>query len=58
MTFTSNYQENPTVELSERVVEPAAPVHVEDAPCVVISAVKLKELYKAWQPRTMHAWLT
>ena len=52
MTFTSNYQENLTAELNERVVEPAASVHVEDAPCVVIRAVKMKELYAAWRPRT------
>jgi hypothetical protein len=58
MTFTSNHQENSTTELCERSIESAGSVHVEDAPCVVIRAVKISEVYAAWQPRTMHAWLT
>jgi hypothetical protein len=58
MTFTSNHQENSAAELRERLVESATSVHVEDAPCVVIRAVKISEVYTTWQPRTMHAWLT
>ncbi len=58
MTFTSSHQENSTTELGERSTESANSVHVEDAPCVVIRAVKISEVYAAWQPRTMHAWLT
>jgi hypothetical protein len=58
MTFTSSYQENYAAESREHIVESAASVHVEDAPCIVIRAVRISDVYASWQPRTMHAWLT
>ena len=58
MTSTSSQQENLSTEARERVMEPAASVHIEQTPCVVIRAVDAaSEAPRGWRPRTLHAWL-
>jgi hypothetical protein len=56
MNCTSIKQEETVVQSRGQDKEPVARVHIEETPCVVISAVRI--VHEFAQPRTMHAWLT
>ena len=56
MNCTSSTQEKNVVQSRGNDAPAAAPVHIEETPCVVITAVRIDHEFA--QPRTMHAWLT
>jgi|GEM_PF-6610552 hypothetical protein len=56
MNCTSSKQEETVGQLRGHETEPVASVHIEETPCVVITAVRIDHEFA--QPRTMHAWLT